>query len=97
MKTRDYGWVLGALVIATMVGALMGVLFAPRSGEKTRKMLNKQAAHYRDQAEELYAEGAAHVDDAIDKGKAVAKKTEKTGRQLKIDARRLKEQVAAPV
>lgn len=91
MQNRDYGWVLGAVLIAALGGALLGVLFAPRRGEKTRKMLSKQAARYRDQAGELYGEGMGYVDDAIDKGKTAV---DETGRKLKTGAGRLQAQVA---
>lgn len=91
MRTRDYGWGFGALLIAALGGILLGVLLAPRSGEKTRKMLGKRAAGYRDQAEEFYGEGMGYVGDAIDRGKMAA---DETGRKLKTEAGRLQEQVA---
>ncbi len=91
MRNRDYGWVLGALLMAVMGGVLLGVLFAPHRGEKTRKMLGKRAAGYRDRAGELYEDGVNYVGDAIGNSKKAA---DRTGRKLKTDAGRLQEQVA---
>jgi gas vesicle protein len=91
MRTRDYGWGFGALLIAALVGVVVGILFAPDRGEKTRKMLSKRAAGYRDQAGELYGEGMDYVGDAIDQGKTAA---DETGRKLKTEAGHLQEQVA---
>ena len=91
MRSRDYGWGLGALLIAALAGVALGILFAPNRGEKTRRMLSKRAAGYRDQAGELYGEGMGYVGDAIDRGKMAA---DETGRKLKTEAGRLQEQVA---
>ena len=82
MQARNGGSVFGALLIGGLGGILLGVLFAPHRGEKTRDMLNKRAADYRDQAGKLYEDSLSRVGDAMDKGRIAANDT---GKQLKTD------------
>jgi len=54
------------------VGALMGVLFAPKSGEETREFLAKRAEDGRDFAQKKARELRERADELIEKGKDVA-------------------------
>jgi len=54
------------------VGALMGVLFAPKSGEDTRDYLAKRADDGRDFAQRKARELRERADDLIEKSKEVA-------------------------
>jgi gas vesicle protein len=54
------------------VGALMGVLFAPKSGEDTREYLAKRADDGRDFAQRKARELRDRADDLIEKSKEVA-------------------------
>jgi gas vesicle protein len=54
------------------VGALMGVLFAPKSGEDTREYLSKRADDGRDFAQRKARELRDRADDLIEKSKEVA-------------------------
>lgn len=54
------------------VGALMGVLFAPKSGEDTREYLAKRADEGRDFAQRKARELRDRADDLIEKSKEVA-------------------------
>ena len=54
------------------VGALMGVLFAPKSGEDTREYLSKRADDGRDFAQRKARELRERADDLIEKSKEVA-------------------------
>ncbi len=54
------------------VGALMGVLFAPKSGEDTRDYLAKRADEGRDFAQRKARELRDRADDLIEKSKEVA-------------------------
>jgi len=53
------------------VGALMGVLFAPKSGEDTREYLSKRADDGRDFAQRKARELRDRADDLIEKSKEV--------------------------
>ena len=44
---------IGKFVLGTAVGALAGVLFAPRKGEETRKMAKEKALDLLDKAKEI--------------------------------------------
>lgn len=54
------------------VGALVGVLFAPKSGEDTREYLSKRAEDGRDFAQRKARELRERADDLIEKSKDIA-------------------------
>jgi gas vesicle protein len=54
------------------VGALMGVLFAPKSGEDTREYLSKRADDGREFAQKKARELRERADELIERGKDVA-------------------------
>jgi gas vesicle protein len=54
------------------VGALVGVLFAPKSGEDTREYLSKRADDGREFAQKKARELRERADDLIEKSKEVA-------------------------
>jgi gas vesicle protein len=56
------------------VGALMGVLFAPKSGEDTREYLAKRADDGREFAQKKAKELRERADELIERGKDVAAK-----------------------
>jgi gas vesicle protein len=54
------------------VGALVGVLFAPKSGEETRDYLSKRADDGREFAQKKARELRERADELIERGKDVA-------------------------
>src|SRR5262249_60516556 len=54
------------------VGALVGVLFAPKSGEDTREYLSKKADEGREYAQRKARELRDRADELIERGKDVA-------------------------
>ncbi len=56
------------------VGALMGVLFAPKSGEDMREYLAKRADDGREFAQKKAKELRERADELIERGKDVASK-----------------------
>ena len=54
------------------VGALVGVLFAPKSGEETREFLAKRADDGREFAQKKARELRERADELIERGKDVA-------------------------
>ncbi len=54
------------------VGALIGVLFAPKSGEETREYLSKRADEGKDYAQRKARELRERADELIERSKDVA-------------------------
>lgn len=95
MYERRGGSVFGAFLLGGMLGAILGLMFAPRSGEETREMLTEKANEYWGQAGEMYATGVDKVSGAVDAGKVTAEEKSEQLRAKIDDARaRLQEQVA---
>ena len=64
-----FGWFLAGLGI----GALVGVLYAPKSGKETRDELMQSALEARDKANQFYNQGkdqaTQYVQQGVDKGR----------------------------
>jgi len=63
-----FGWFLAGLGI----GALVGVLYAPKSGKETRDDLMAGALDAKDRANELYEQGKTQVNAYAEQGKQAA-------------------------
>jgi gas vesicle protein len=61
-------------LVGVGIGALLGVLFAPKSGEETREYLGKRADEGRDFAQKKARELRERADELIERGKDVASK-----------------------
>lgn len=92
---RRGGSMFGAFLLGGLIGAVLGLLFAPRSGQETRDLIAEKSGEYWGQAGEVYVAGKEKVTDAVVAGQQTA--AEK-GEQLrsKIDEARgrLQDQVA---
>jgi gas vesicle protein len=66
--TGGFGWFLAGLGL----GALVGVLYAPKSGKETREELVAGALEARDRANQLYAQGVDQAGQYVEQGKQVA-------------------------
>jgi gas vesicle protein len=66
--SNGFGWFLAGLGI----GALVGVLYAPKSGKETRDDLVAGALEARDRANKMYSQGAEQVGQYVQQGKQVA-------------------------
>jgi gas vesicle protein len=94
--SRNRGGVefLAGLFIGGMLGALLGLLLAPQSGEETRAQLAERGIELRDELEKksgeiqeriptMIDEQRSRVEDAIEKGKeAAARKRQEILAQL---------------
>ena len=54
------------------IGALIGILFAPKSGEETREYLSKKAEEGKEYAQRKARELRERADDLIERSKEVA-------------------------
>jgi len=66
--TSGFGWFLAGLGI----GALVGVLYAPKSGKETRDDLVAGALDARDKANQFYNQGVEQAGQYVQQGKQVA-------------------------
>jgi gas vesicle protein len=64
--------ILAALVLGAVFGAVLGLLFAPKSGKETREIIAVKSQEYYDQGKEMYATGASKAGDAYASGKQAA-------------------------
>jgi gas vesicle protein len=78
------GTVLVSFVLGAIAGAAVALLYAPGSGEETRRKLAERAREGRDRAEQLAKDGREffnrHRDDlasAMDRGREVFEQTRK--------------------
>lgn len=83
------GGVFGAFLLGGLIGAAFGLLFAPRAGENTRKMLVERGQGYLDQGRDVYEDGRERLVEAYSSTKDNAsEKTEEL--KAKIDEAREK-------
>ena len=54
------------------IGALIGILFAPKSGEETREYLTQKAEEGKEYAQKKARELRERAEDLVDRGKQVA-------------------------
>lgn len=95
MYERRGGSAFGAFLFGGLIGVIVGLLFAPRTGEETRQMLTERANDYWGQAGDLYSTGVERVGEAVDAGADVATERSEQLRTKIDEARsRLQEQVA---
>ncbi len=72
------GKVISALLVGAAAGVLTGLIFAPESGDKTRRKLNKSAKDMIDDLEDAWEESAEKIkglaDSAVEEIEKYSKK-----------------------
>jgi gas vesicle protein len=76
-----FGWFLAGLGI----GALVGVLYAPKSGKETRDDLIAGALEARERAGQYYNQGVEQAGQYVQQGKQVAQQYVEQGKQVASD------------
>jgi gas vesicle protein len=72
-----FGWFLAGLGI----GAVIGVLYAPKAGKETREDLLNGAREARDKAADLVEQGKQKASEMVEEGKQKAKESIDKGRE----------------
>ena len=75
------------LMAGAVLGAGLGMLFAPKTGSDLRKQLSEQAATLASQAQEGYRKVAANAGQLAEKGKAAASGWAERGKDMYGNAR----------
>ncbi len=92
---RRGGSVFGAFLLGGFVGAVLGLLFAPRSGKETRELIAGKAEEYWGEGVEMYEAGREKVIEVYSTGKEkVAESSEQLRSKIEEARERLQEQVA---
>jgi gas vesicle protein len=95
MYERRGGSVFGSFLLGGLVGVVLGLLFAPRSGAETREMLTDRANEYWGQANEMYATGVNRVTDVMETSRSAATdRSEQLKGKIDEARARLQDQVA---
>jgi gas vesicle protein len=74
-------------IVGLGIGALVGILFAPKSGEETREYLSKKADEGRDYAQRKARELRERADDLVERGKVTVSQ-QKESLSAAVDAGR---------
>lgn len=72
---------ISSFIMGGLIGAGIGLLFAPRAGRETREYLSDKALEYWDQADEMYETGRDIAADAYYTGRDMATEVYYTGRE----------------
>ena len=81
------GSFVGGVVLGALVGAAVALLYAPCTGEETRKILKKKALLAKKKALEMKEEVAEGLDDLKEKAGKEAKGLEKKAKKTVNDLR----------
>lgn len=87
---------LSAFVTGGLIGAIIGILFAPKTGQETRDDLKKRADELMEQSRETYETQRERVLEVVDAGKDTAvQRTEELKAKISDTRDKLKAQVDA--
>lgn len=72
MGENNAGSKISFFLVGLGIGALVGILFAPKSGEETREYLTQKAEEGKEFAQRKARELRERADDLVERGKQVA-------------------------
>src|SRR5580704_5810407 len=78
MSDNSAGSKVSFFLVGLGIGALVGILFAPRSGEETREFLSDKADEGREYAQRKARELRERAEDMVERGKQVAARQKDT-------------------
>jgi len=84
---ENTGSKISYFIVGLGIGALVGILFAPKSGEETRDYLNQKAEEGREYAQRKARELRERAEDFVERGKQVAAR-QKDSLSAAVDAGR---------
>src|SRR5579872_2736741 len=87
MADNNAGSKVSYFLVGLGIGALVGILFAPKSGEETREYLSQKADEGREYAQRKARELRERAEDLVEKSKTVAAR-QKESLSAAVDAGR---------
>jgi len=78
MSESNVGSKVSFFLVGLGIGALVGILFAPKSGEETREFLAQKADEGRDYAQRKARELRERAEDILERSKTVAVRQKET-------------------
>jgi gas vesicle protein len=78
MSENSAGSKVSFFLVGLGIGALVGILFAPKSGEETREFLAQKADEGREYAQRKARELRERADDILERGKEAAVRQKET-------------------
>lgn len=77
-EDNNVGSKVSFFLVGLGIGALVGILFAPKSGEETREYLAQKADEGREYAQRKARELRERAEDVLERGKTVATRQKET-------------------
>jgi gas vesicle protein len=77
-NNNNVGSKVSFFLVGLGIGALVGILFAPKSGEETREFLAQKADEGRDYAQRKARELRERAEDILERSKSVAVRQKET-------------------
>jgi gas vesicle protein len=87
---------LMGLLAGTVLGAGLGMLFAPKAGSELRNQITDQAGRLQRSATDAYSQASQTVNKAIDRGKDAYEKAREAVSRGSEDARRYAGSISTP-
>ena len=94
---NQQGHFLMGLLIGGALGALAGILFAPKSGKELRSDLKEKGTEVLKDAKEMYADASTKAQEIIDEAKHQAKELKKEADRYLSEARQKAKEILARV
>lgn len=76
------GSFLMGLLAGTVLGAGLGMLFAPKAGSELRNQISEQAGRIRNTANDTYHQASGRVSQIVDKGKEAYERARGSSRDM---------------
>lgn len=93
----DFYSFLGGVLFGAVIGGVLGILYAPKAGEETRKDIKEKAGEVYEKSKDIYAEQRERIGQAVETGKeAITAKSGELREKLEETAAKIKETVETP-
>ena len=92
---RDWGHFLKGFMIGGFLGALAGILFAPKSGKELRSELKEKGGEALKDGREIYADASTRAKEIIEEAKHQARELKKEADRHLSEARQKAKEILA--